>query len=174
MITVSDTRSLETDTGGALLVEHLEGAGHRVLIREIVTDDQEQIRARVSDALADERIQAILLTGGTGVAPRDVTPEAIRPLLDREIPGFGELFRMLSYKEIGPAALLSRAMAGQVGRQVVFALPGSRGALVTAMEKLILPEIGHLVGEGQPVSRNQVGRPSRHRPHRPRPRPLPC
>lgn len=149
VITVSDTRTLETDTGGALLVEKLEGAGHRVVQRVIVTDDLERIRAATAEALTDEQVQAVLLTGGTGVAPRDVTPEAIQPLLDREIPGFGELFRFLSYEEIGPAALLSRAMAGQVGRRVVFALPGSRGALTTAMDKLILPELGHLVGEGQ-------------------------
>ena len=90
----------------------------------------------------------MLLTGGTGVAPRDVTPEAVRPLLDRELPGFGELFRMLSYEEIGAAAMVSRALAGLRGDQAIFALPGSRGAIRTALEKLVLPELGHLVAEG--------------------------
>ena len=89
----------------------------------------------------------MILTGGTGVAPRDQTPEAVEPLLDRVVPGFGELFRMLSYEEIGAAALLSRALAGLVGGRVVFVIPGSRGAVGLAMEKLILPEIGHLAGE---------------------------
>lgn len=147
VITVSDTRTLETDTGGALLARLLEEAGHRVVLRSLVPDDTRAIRASASEALAHPEVQAILLTGGTGVAHRDVTPEALAPLLDRELPGFGELFRMLSFEEIGPAAMLSRAMAGVAGGKVVFALPGSRGALRTAMTRLILPELGHLVGE---------------------------
>ncbi|MAE97140.1 MAG: molybdenum cofactor biosynthesis protein [Deltaproteobacteria bacterium] len=148
VITVSDTRTLETDTGGALLVELLEKAGHRIALRRLVPDDAQAIRARAGEALSHPEVQAVLLTGGTGVAPRDVTPEALAPLLERELPGFGELFRMLSFEEIGPAAMLSRAVAGMVGDKVVFALPGSRGALRTAMTRLILPELGHLVGEG--------------------------
>jgi len=149
VLTVSDTRTLEDDTGGALVAQLLEGAGHRVVGRKIVKDEAEEIRAAVEELLASADIQAVILTGGTGVAPRDVTPEAIAPLLDRELPGFGELFRMLSYEEIGAAALLSRATAGLSGDCVVFALPGSRGAIRTALEKLILPELGHLVGEGR-------------------------
>lgn len=147
VITVSDTRTRADDTGGALVAELLEAEGHRVVGREIVPDDLEEIRAALEKLLALEGTQAVILTGGTGVAPRDITPEAIAPLFDRSLPGFGELFRMLSYEEIGAAAMLSRATAGLVGERVVFALPGSRGAIRTALEKLILPELGHLVGE---------------------------
>ncbi len=146
VLTVSDTRNLETDSGGALLARLLEDAGHRVVSRVIVRDDAQEIRAAASKALEDEACDALLLTGGTGVAPRDVTPEAIRPLLERELPGFGELFRQLSYQEIGAAALLSRALAGVCGEKLLFALPGSKGAIRTALEKLVLPELGHLLG----------------------------
>ena len=148
VVTVSDTRTLENDTGGALLVGLLEGGGHRVLSRVIVPDDVDAIREAATAALDTPGCRALLLTGGTGVAPLDVTPEAVRPLLDRELPGFGELFRMLSYEEIGAAAMVSRALAGLRGDQAIFALPGSRGAIRTALEKLVLPELGHLVGEG--------------------------
>jgi molybdenum cofactor biosynthesis protein B len=147
IVTVSDTRTLETDTGGALMAELLEKAGHTVAGREVVRDEPEQIAAAVRGALAREGVRAILVTGGTGVAPRDVTPETVEPLLDRVIPGFGELFRMLSWDDVGSAALLSRALAGLAGGRVVFVLPGSRGALRLALEKLILPELGHLAAE---------------------------
>jgi len=147
VITVSDTRTPETDTGGALVVEYLESAGHPVAIREIVRDEPAEIQAAVAAALGREDLGAVILTGGTGVAPRDQTPEAVEPLLDRVVPGFGELFRFLSYEEIGSAALLSRALAGLAAGRVVFVIPGSRGAVRLAMEKLILPEIGHLAGE---------------------------
>ncbi|MDJ0788269.1 MAG: molybdopterin-binding protein [Myxococcota bacterium] len=147
VVTVSDTRTLETDSGGALVASLLEEAGHPVPERRIVSDDVEAIQATLREGLVAPDVGAVILTGGTGVAPRDVTPEAVTPLLERVIPGFGELFRMLSYEEIGAAALLSRALAGQAGGRVVFALPGSRGAIRTAMEKLVIPEMGHLVGE---------------------------
>jgi molybdenum cofactor biosynthesis protein B len=147
VITVSDSRDLASDTGGALLVELLEAAGHRVSLREIVRDDADEIEAAVSRALSDADTRAVILTGGTGIAPRDVTPEAIEPLFEREIPGFGELFRWLSYAEIGSAAMLSRALAGVAEGRVIFALPGSRGGIRLAMEKLILPELGHLASE---------------------------
>jgi molybdenum cofactor biosynthesis protein B len=147
VITVSDTRTLETDTGGALTESLLEAAGHPVLSREIVADEPAQIRASLERLLGRTDLQAVILTGGTGVAPRDQTPDAVEPLLDRVVPGFGELFRFLSYEDIGSAALLSRALAGLVGGRVVFVIPGSRGAVRLAMEKLILPEIGHLAGE---------------------------
>ena len=147
VITVSDTRTPETDTGGDRVVECLEGAGHPVVCREIVADEPSQIQALLARVLEQADLGAVILTGGTGVAPRDQTPEAVEPLLDRVVPGFGELFRMLSYEEIGAAALLSRAVAGLVGGRVVFVIPGSRGAVRLAMEKLILPEIGHLAGE---------------------------
>lgn len=147
VITVSDTRSLETDTGGALVVEHLEKAGHPLASREIVPDEPAAIAGAVERALADDGVRAILLTGGTGVAPRDVTPDTVEPLLERVVPGFGELFRQLSYDDIGSAALLSRALAGLARGRVIFVIPGSRGAVRLAMEKLIVPEIGHLAGE---------------------------
>jgi molybdenum cofactor biosynthesis protein B len=149
VLTVSDTRTLETDSGGALAVELLEGAGHPVVRREIVRDEPAEIAAALRRALADEAVGAVVLTGGTGVAPRDVTPEAVTPLLERTLPGFGELFRQLSYAEIGAAAMLSRALAGLAAGRVVFALPGSRGALRLALERLILPELGHLAGEAR-------------------------
>lgn len=147
VVTVSDTRTLETDTGGALVVSHLESAGHPVASREIVPDEPDQIRAAVEKALASDGVRAVILTGGTGVAPRDVTPDTVEPLLDRIVPGFGELFRQFSYEDIGSAAILSRALAGLAKGRVVFVIPGSRGAVGLAMEKLIVPEIGHLAGE---------------------------
>ncbi len=147
VITVSDTRTLETDTGGKLLVELFEGAGHSVAERVVVPDEPGAIEQATRAALARQDIRAILLTGGTGVAPRDVTPETVEPLLERTVPGFGELFRMLSYEDIGSAALLSRALAGMAAGKVVFVMPGSRGAIRLALEKLILPEIGHLAAE---------------------------
>lgn len=149
VITVSDTRTLENDTGGALVVKFLEGAGHTVATREIVADEPEAIAKALSGALERDDTRAVILTGGTGVAPRDVTPETVEPLIERVIPGFGELFRALSYEEIGSAALLSRALAGLARGRVVFVLPGSRGAVRLAMEKLILPELGHLAGEAR-------------------------
>lgn len=147
VVTVSDTRTLADDTGGALLAELLEGAGHRVVERVIVRDEIEAIRAAVDAALRRDGVHAVLLTGGTGIAARDVTPEAIEPLLERPIPGFGELFRILSYQEIGSAALLSRACAGTARGRVVAALPGSRAAIRLALEKLLLPELPHLAAE---------------------------
>ncbi len=147
VITVSDTRTLETDTGGARIAERLAEAGHPVVSREIVPDAPDAIAGALRKALSRDEIAAVILTGGTGVAPRDVTPEAVAPLLERVIPGFGELFRMLSFGEIGSAALLSRSLAGIASGRVVFVLPGSRGAVELAMEKLILPEIGHLAAE---------------------------
>ena len=144
---MSDTRTLDDDTGGALVCELLQGAGHRVAFREIVRDDAPAIRAVLETALATPDCAAVILTGGTGVAKRDVTPEAVAPLLDRPLPGFGELFRQLSFAEIGSAALVSRALGGLANGKPVFALPGSRAALRLALERLILPELGHLIGE---------------------------
>jgi molybdenum cofactor biosynthesis protein B len=147
VITVSDTRTLADDSGGALLVELLEGAGHPVVGRTLVPDDVDAIQQALDEAIMREDVAAVFLTGGTGIAPRDVTPEAVLPVLDRVIPGFGELFRVLSHQEIGPAALLSRALAGTVRGRLVAALPGSRAAIRLAMEQLLLPELGHLAGE---------------------------
>jgi len=147
VVTVSDTRTPETDTGGDRVAELLAGAGHTVVAREIVPDDADQIGAATAAYLARDDVRAVILTGGTGIAPRDVTPEAVEPLLERVVPGFGELFRTLSYEDIGSAALLSRALAGLAGGKLVFVLPGSRGAVKLGMERLILPEIGHLAAE---------------------------
>lgn len=151
VITVSDTRTLETDTGGALVAELLERSGHPLASREVVPDGPGPISDAVRKTLAHEDTRAIILTGGTGVAPRDITPDSVEPLLDRLIPGFGELFRALSFEEIGSAALLSRALAGLASGRVVFVLPGSRGAVRLGMERLILPELGHLAAEAQKV-----------------------
>jgi len=147
VVTVSDTRTPETDTGGALVAELLAAGGHPLAGREIVPDDPERIRGALESALGREGVRAVVLTGGTGVAPRDVTPDSVEPLLERVVPGFGELFRMLSYAEIGSAALLSRALAGIAAGRVVLVLPGSRGAIRLALEKLVLPELGHLAAE---------------------------
>ncbi len=147
VITVSDTRTLETDTGGGRVVALLEEGGHPVISREIARDEPEAIQAALRTALCRDEIRAVILTGGTGVAPRDVTPESVVPLLDRQIPGFGELFRMLSFRDIGSAALLSRALAGVAQGRVVFVLPGSRGAVDLALRELILPELAHLAAE---------------------------
>ncbi len=151
VITVSDTRTLETDRGGALVVELLEGAGHTIRSREIVADEPDAIRDAMERGLSDPQVRAIVLTGGTGVAPRDVTPDTVEPMLERVVPGFGEFFRALSFEEIGSAALLSRALAGLARGRVIFVLPGSRGAVRLALERLILPEIGHLAGEAVKV-----------------------
>jgi molybdenum cofactor biosynthesis protein B len=148
VLTVSDTRTLETDKGGALIAELLENAGHFVVERKIVSDDPCAIASAVRPALEwAEEIEAIIVTGGSGVGPRDVTPEALRPLLTKELPGFGEIFRMLSWHEVGAASMLSRAFAGVVERTALFVLPGSTNAVRLAMEKLIAPELGHLLRE---------------------------
>jgi molybdopterin adenylyltransferase len=149
VVTVSDTRDLASDTGGQLVEAMLREAGQSVVGRRIVKDEPAAIAEALSAALADPAVRAVIFTGGTGIAPRDVTPETIEPRLERVIPGFGELFRMLSYADIGSAALLSRALAGLAAGKVVFVIPGSRGAVRLALEKLILPELGHLAGEAR-------------------------
>ena len=147
VITVSDTRGPAEDKSGALLAELFRGAGHTVRDGVIVKDDAGEIRAAIHAAEADDAVRAIVINGGTGVAKRDVTVETVTPLLEKVLPGFGELFRQLSFAEIGAAAFLSRAVAGTRGKRVVFALPGSTNAVRLAAEKLILPELVHLVRE---------------------------
>ena len=147
IVSVSDTRTLETDSGGKRIAELLAAAGHPVLSREVVRDEPEAIRGALERLLREAAVRAVIFTGGTGVAPRDVTPETLEPRLERVIPGFGELFRMLSWQDVGSAALLSRALAGIAAGRLVFALPGSRAAVELALEKLILPELGHLAAE---------------------------
>ena len=145
VLTISDTRSLADDKSGTTLADRLTAAGHKLAAREIVTDDVEAIRAVVKRWIADEGVDAIITTGGTGLTSRDSTYEAIDALLTKRLPGFGELFRMLSYEDIGSAAMMSRACAGTIGRVVVIALPGSEKAVRLAMTKLVIPELAHLV-----------------------------
>lgn len=151
VLTVSDTRTVETDTSGQLLRSLFEGAGHHVVGHQIVKDEATQIQDVLTRVLAEQAADVIVLTGGTGITPRDVTIEAIQPFLEKELVGYGELFRMLSWQEIGPAAMLSRAKAGVSGRSLIIATPGSSAAVTLAMEKLILPEVGHLLREARRV-----------------------
>ncbi|MEL5234666.1 molybdenum cofactor biosynthesis protein B [Serratia bockelmannii] len=137
ILTVSDSRGAAEDTSGQYLQEAAQEAGHQVVDRAIVKDDIYQIRARVSAWIADDNVQAVLITGGTGFTARDNTPEALLPLFDREVEGFGELFRMVSYEEIGTATIQSRALAGLANRTVIFAMPGSTRACRTAWERII-------------------------------------
>jgi len=137
ILTVSDSRGTAEDTSGQYLQEAAQEAGHQVVDRAIVKDDIYQIRARVSAWIADDNVQAVLITGGTGFTARDNTPEALLPLFDREVEGFGELFRMVSYEEIGTATIQSRALAGLANRTVIFAMPGSTRACRTAWERII-------------------------------------
>lgn len=137
VLTVSDTRTEESDTSGKLLVERLERAGHVLFEKRIVPDNIYQIRAVVAGWIASPYVEVVLTTGGTGVTGRDGTPEAVRPLLDKELEGFGELFRMVSFQEIGTSALQSRALAGVANGTYIFVLPGSRHACATAWDKLI-------------------------------------
>lgn len=141
VITVSDTRTPLTDKSGDLLAEFVSSAGHRLEERKIVTDEIEQIRELVRELAARDAVHGILITGGTGITGRDVTPEAVLPLATKEIPGFGELFRMLSYEEIGAATIQSRAFAVLVGRVLVFGLPGSTGAVRLSVEKILRPQL---------------------------------
>jgi len=146
VITVSDTRDVKSDRSGQRAIDLLVAAGHEVRAREIVADERAAIADLVRAGVANPEIDAIVLTGGTGIAPRDVTFETIEEILDKPLPGFGELFRSLSYAEIGSAAMLSRATGGVIGRTVVFALPGSTKAVELGVERLIAPELGHVVG----------------------------
>lgn len=145
VVTVSDTRTMADDESGALVAELLRAAGHAVVRREIVRDDRDDIRTCVRRAV-DEHVQLVVLTGGTGIAPRDVTFEAVAAMLDKTLDGFGEAFRRLSWDEIGPRAVLSRAIAGTMGRTLVVALPGSAKGARLGVEKVLLPIAAHAVG----------------------------
>lgn len=149
VVTVSDTRAAATDQGGTYLCEALQAAGHQVVRRSLVRDEAAEIAAAARAACADPAVELVLFTGGTGIAPRDVTAPTLEALFDSPIPGFGELFRWLSYREIGSATILSRATAGLIGKTVVLALPGSPKALRLAMEEIILPEAGHLLSQAR-------------------------
>lgn len=149
LITVSDSRSPEDDVSGRTLSGLAHVAGHRVEGQVVVPDDVSAIRRAVRHMLGLPGVDVVVLTGGTGFSPRDVTLDAVLPLLDQTIDGFGELFRALSYHQVGAAAMLSRAAAGLVGDKAVFLLPGSPKAVSLAMEKLILPEAGHLLSQAR-------------------------
>jgi molybdopterin adenylyltransferase len=141
VLTVSDTRTLETDKSGAFIVDAIESAGHTLASREIVPDELSVLGRTFATLIADENVDVVLATGGTGITQRDVTPEALAPLVTKAIPGFGELFRFLSYADIGAATIQSRAEASLCGGTLVFLLPGSTGAVRLALDKIILPQL---------------------------------
>jgi molybdenum cofactor biosynthesis protein B len=145
VVTVSDSRTPDTDTSGRAIRELLEAAGHAVSGHSIVKDEPMLVAMRVREQLGDGRTQVIITTGGTGITSRDGTFEAIDGILEKRLEGFGELFRMLSFEEIGAAAMMSRATAGTASRKAIFVLPGSEHAVRLAMTRLILPELGHVV-----------------------------
>ena len=145
IVTVSDTRTPETDASGTCIRALLEEAGHRIAGYAILPDEPGRIRAHLEELLALPGIDAVIVNGGTGLAPRDTTYEAITALLEKTLDGFGELFRMLSYRQVGAAAMLSRAAAGVARGRVIVSLPGAPAAVELAMRELLLPELGHMV-----------------------------
>lgn len=149
VITVSDTRDESTDTSGQTIKRYLADEGHQATGYQIVKDEPAQIEALLAEALATSEVEAVIVNGGTGIAPRDGTYEVVSRFLDKKLDGFGEIFRYLSYLDIGSAAIMSRAAAGTARGKVLISLPGSQGAVTLAMEKLILPEIRHMVSQLQ-------------------------
>lgn len=150
VITVSDSRTKDTDKSGALIIEKLEGAGHTIVHYAIVKDTARQIKGELAMAVEKPGCQALILNGGTGISPRDNTFEVVDGMLEKRLPGFGEIFRYLSYKEIGSAAIMSRATLGTYRGRIMTSLPGSTGAVRLAMDELLLPELGHLVNTVSP------------------------
>jgi molybdenum cofactor biosynthesis protein B len=149
IVTVSDTRTLATDRGGPLIAERLAAAGHEVVAREIVPDEPATMRALLKKLGQRNDVDAILMTGGTGIGSRDQTFETVSGLLDKILPGYGELFRMLSFEQVGAAAMLSRAIGGLLSGKILLTMPGSPAAVQLAMDRLIVPELGHLVREAR-------------------------
>jgi molybdopterin adenylyltransferase len=149
VITVSDTRTIETDSGGQEVITQLQTAGHVVIERQIIPDDPARLRPLLESLRDRDDVDAVLLTGGTGITSRDLTYETVTSLLTKPLPGYGELFRMLSYAEIGSATMLSRATGGLLGRKVLLTMPGSPAAVRLAMAKIIVPELAHLVREAR-------------------------
>lgn len=152
VITCSTSRHREyvetgrlNDETGDMVIRVLRENGHKMTMRIIVSDDKEQIQKAIMRALKSRKVDAIITCGGTGLSPRDITIEAIRPLLEKEIPGFGEIFRMISYREIGSAAVMTRATAGVAGGKAIFCLPGSPQSALLALKEIILPEVGHII-----------------------------
>ena len=149
IVTISDTRTLDTDSSGRAIADLLTAAGHHVIERTIVKDDLALVRDAIARQLKSVDVDAVISTGGTGITSRDSAFEAVDALLEKRLEGFGELFRMLSYNDIGPAAMMSRATAGLAAGRIVVALPGSEAAVRLAMEKLVLPELGHMVQQAK-------------------------
>lgn len=149
VLTVSDTRTDSTDKSGDAIVSLLTGAGHTVTGRTIVRDDGDVVKRTIERQLANHEVDVIITTGGTGITSRDNTYEAVSAVFEKRLDGFGEIFRMLSYDAIGTSAMMSRAAAGLVAGRILIALPGSEAAVRLAMEKLILPELGHLVQQAR-------------------------
>ena len=147
VITCSDTRTPDTDTSGQLIQKLLKEQGHAIAAYHLVKDEPAQIKARITEATANDQVQAIIINGGTGISRRDSTFEAVDAMLEKRLDGFGEVFRYLTYQEIGSPAIMSRATAGIIKGRVLFSTPGSENAVRLAMEKLILPELSHLVKE---------------------------
>lgn len=143
VLTVSDTRTMENDTSGAYIADRLTEVGHKIVARTIVKDTETGIRAQLAAWIADPMVEVVIATGGTGVTPRDVTPEAMAPLITKHIPGFGELFRQLSFAEIGTATIQSRADAALCGQTYVFLLPGSTNGVKLGVEKILIPQLDH-------------------------------
>ena len=159
VVTLSDTRDASNDTSGDAIQSLLEAAGHAIGGREILREDPATLEPALQRILARGDVDVVLLTGGTGIAPRDLTYDLLARLYERPLPGFGELFRRLSYDEIGSAAMLSRASAGVASGKAIFSMPGSRGAVRLAMEALVLPELGHVVGELRRVTPSRGANP---------------
>ncbi len=149
VITVSDTRTIETDTSGALIVSLAKEAGHQILERAVIPDEPQAMQSLLAELSARAELHATLMTGGTGISPRDQTFETVSALLTKPMPGYGELFRWLSFAEIGPACLLSRAVGGLIDKMVVLVMPGSRAGVELAMRRIILPELPHIVREAR-------------------------
>ncbi|MFI5459545.1 MAG: molybdenum cofactor biosynthesis protein B [Isosphaerales bacterium] len=149
VVTVSDTRTIETDSSGALIVALAEEAGHRLIERAIVPDEPARLSSLLEALRVRDDLHAVLVTGGTGISSRDRTYETVSALLTKPLPGYGELFRMLSFAEIGPACVLSRAVGGLIDRLVILVMPGSRAAVELAMRRIILPELPHIVHEAR-------------------------
>ena len=147
VLTISDSRTAEDDESGKLIKQRLSQDGHRVVAYAILKNEAESIKKKIGELLQQGELQVIITSGGTGVSHRDLTVETISPILEKKLDGFGELFRFVSYQEIGTASIMSRAVAGVARGKVILCLPGSLGAVTLAMEKIILPELGHMVRE---------------------------
>jgi molybdenum cofactor biosynthesis protein B len=147
ILVTSDVRTHETDETGRIAIQILEDEGHKIAFYKIVSNDRVLIREAVEGFLTDDGVEVIITSGGTGISPKDKTVDSVAPLFEKRLEGFGEMFRRLSYEEVGHSALISRATAGTVGNKIIFCLPGSKGAVEMGLRKIIIPEIGHMLWE---------------------------